>query len=94
MAKVTNKLQITIPKALADQCGIKPGDDVELAASGDGLRITPSGARAALPVALRLDLFDRATARQANRRHVMLVADGDSGRGWTREELYRRGSSR
>ena len=28
MAKVTSKLQVTLPKALADQYGIEPGDEI------------------------------------------------------------------
>jgi len=28
-AKVTSKLQVTVPKALAAQLGIRPGDDVD-----------------------------------------------------------------
>ncbi len=39
MAKVTSKLQITIPKRLAQQYGIAPGDDVEFVPAGDGIRL-------------------------------------------------------
>ena len=28
MAKVTSKLQVTVPKALAERYGIRPGDDI------------------------------------------------------------------
>jgi len=35
MAKVTTKLQLTLPKRLAERCGISPGDEVEFAAAGD-----------------------------------------------------------
>ena len=29
MAKVTSKLQVTVPKAIADRFGIRPGDEIE-----------------------------------------------------------------
>jgi AbrB family looped-hinge helix DNA binding protein len=29
MAKVTSKLQVTIPKAIADRYRIRPGDEIE-----------------------------------------------------------------
>ncbi|MEK7258043.1 MAG: SUMF1/EgtB/PvdO family nonheme iron enzyme, partial [Bacteroidota bacterium] len=29
MAKVTSKLQVTVPKIIADQYGIRPGDEIE-----------------------------------------------------------------
>ena len=35
MAKVTSKLQVTIPKAIAEQYGIKPGDEIEFRPSLD-----------------------------------------------------------
>jgi len=70
MAKVTKKLQVTIPKELADRCGIKPGDDVQLAESGEGLRVTPGRARTTLTLEQRLELFDRATERQRQRERA------------------------
>ena len=96
MAKVTSKLQLTIPKALADRCGIKPGDDVDCAAVGDAIRIAPrraaSGRR--LDVAARLELFDAGTARQREREATRRRPRAARERGWTREELHDRGSAR
>lgn len=40
MSRVTSKLQVTIPKRIAEQFSIKPGDDIEFVASADGLRVT------------------------------------------------------
>jgi AbrB family looped-hinge helix DNA binding protein len=97
MAKVTSKLQLTIPKRLADQVGISPGDEVEIVASGDGLRIVAAGkhvARNELSTAERLRLFDEATARQEAREKHMTITRSGEGRGWTREELYARGKPR
>ncbi|MCE2515802.1 MAG: AbrB/MazE/SpoVT family DNA-binding domain-containing protein [Acidobacteria bacterium] len=42
MAKVTNKLQVTVPKPLAVQLGIRPGDDVDWAIRGHSLQVTPA----------------------------------------------------
>lgn len=35
---MTSKLQMTIPKAIADQYGIRPGDRVEVQAAGEAIR--------------------------------------------------------
>jgi len=91
MAKVTSKLQVTIPKALAERSGIKPGDEIEWVEGGDGLRIKRVGTQgASIPIAMRLELFDYATAREAKRHRVARIADGNSGRGWKRADLYDR----
>lgn len=94
MSKVTSKLQLTIPKALAEQFRIEPGDDVEWIVSGDSLRLVP-GRSMAKPIdpARRLRLFDAATARQARRQSGKATAKSTE-RGWTREELYTRGRAR
>jgi AbrB family looped-hinge helix DNA binding protein len=97
MSKVTSKLQVTLPKALADQFGIKPGDEINWEAAGDQIRVTPQGKKSLTTVSdlnERLRLFDQATARQ--RKRAASRASGPSpaaksGRGWTREELYGRG---
>ena len=41
MPKVTSKLQITLPKALATQYGIEPGDEIDFQAMGESIRLTP-----------------------------------------------------
>ncbi len=41
MSKITSKLQVTIPKAIADQYGIKPGDEIEFQPAGDVIRVIP-----------------------------------------------------
>ncbi len=96
MAKVTSKLQVTVPKAIADQYGIRPGDEIEWVAAGETIRVIPPG-RHALPadLDLRLRLFDAATARQQKRQAGRVVrAPARRGRGWRREDLYRRGRAR
>ncbi len=96
MAKVTSKLQVTIPKAIADQYGIKPGDEIEFQAAGDVIRVVPPGRRYGprLSLAERRRLFDESTARQRERekgRSWPTPLSGD--RGWRREDLYIRGES-
>jgi AbrB family looped-hinge helix DNA binding protein len=95
MAKVTSKLQVTIPKHIADQYGIAPGDDVEFRPAGDYIRMVPPGRRMSVPhlsIAERLRLFDEATARQRLREKEMTIpAEPAADRGWRREDLYTRG---
>ncbi len=43
MPKITRKLQITVPKRLAEQGGIGPGSEVEFAVSGDAIGMAPVG---------------------------------------------------
>jgi bifunctional DNA-binding transcriptional regulator/antitoxin component of YhaV-PrlF toxin-antitoxin module len=41
MAKVTSKLQLAAPGVIADQYGIRPGDDVEWVAAGEVICVIP-----------------------------------------------------
>ena len=94
MAKVTSKLQVTIPKAIAEQFGIEPGDEIEFQPAGETIRVVPPGAgiTTELSVDERLRLFDEATARQGEReRHLPLPAQPPAERDWKREDLYGRG---
>ncbi len=100
MTKVTSKLQVTLPKMLAEKFGIKPGDHIEWEAAGEVIRVIPAsrGRQRELDPRGRLRLFDQATARQ-RRREVQSRRSGgrppaQAARGWTRPELYRRGGSR
>ena len=95
MAKVTSKLQVTVPKALAAELEIRPGDDVDWTVSGNGLRVTPSrDRRPALDLATRLRLFDQATDRQQRRQQDVQPIPPGSDRGWSREDLYDRRRTR
>ena len=93
---MTSKLQVTVPKAIAHQFAIKPGDEIDWVPAGDGIRVVkrvPAKRKTGGNVtAVRLRQFDQTTERQAVRNSSMgrrSPSDGD--RGWTREELYRRG---
>lgn len=94
MSKVTSKLQVTLPKAIADRFGIRPGDQIEWETAGDAIRIhLPS--RSSLDRAARLKLFDQGTQRQREREARQADPPQSGGdRGWTREDLYERGRPR
>lgn len=96
MSKVTSKLQVTIPKAIADAYRIRPGTEIGFFKAADGIRISVPEDRSSSPrlgPAERLALFDVATRRQAarNRAWKKKKIRPPKTRGWTREELYARG---
>jgi AbrB family looped-hinge helix DNA binding protein len=91
MARVTSKLQVTIPKAIAERYGIEPGAEIEFLPSGEAIRVVPqAGGRAEPDRARRLELFDRASERQASRQAGKQSVE-PAERGWSREDLYARG---
>ena len=94
MAKITSKLQLTLPKSLAEQYGLKPGDEIDLEAAGPVIRlIPPRSRRPKLDAAERLRLFDESVVRQQERETNLSYPPEESliERGWQREDLYRRG---
>ena len=95
MSKVTSKLQVTVPKVIAEQYSIRPGDEIDWISAGDSIRvIPPGGSKPALDIQARLDLFDQATQRQQARDAGGAENEPVTDRGWTREELYDRDRSR
>lgn len=105
MAKVTSKLQLTVPKAIADRYGIRPGDHLDLIPAGDAIRVVRSRVDngQGRSIAERLALFDQATERQRRREANPDTPDvpaepswkpHEIARGWRREDLYTRGRSR
>jgi len=94
MSKVTSKLQVTVPKEIADRYGIRPGSEIHWIPAGDGLRVVPASlAPTSVDQAERLQLFDAATARQRKRQRRVTPARVKD-RGWKREDLYDRGVRR
>jgi AbrB family looped-hinge helix DNA binding protein len=97
MPKVTSKLQLTVPKKIADQYGIRPGDELEWIPAGESIRVELVRRKAhaghELTTEEKLALFDAGTKRlhelQAKERKKN---QGNrvtrETRGWTREELY------
>jgi AbrB family looped-hinge helix DNA binding protein len=95
VGKVTSKLQVTVPKAIADRYGIRPGDEIEWVPAGDGIRVLPAGRPAAAGDGPnRLKLFDAATERQRTRQAARRSSRRARDRGWRREDLYTRGRPR
>ena len=85
MSKVTSKLQVTIPKAIAERHSVRPGDEIRFVSAGDSIRIERSRSSRPLSTAERLRLFD-ATTRRLRRKKWEGKPPAD--RGWTRAELY------
>lgn len=92
---MTSKLQVTVPKAIADQYRIRPGDEVLWVGAGDAVRMVPvRSAPKPRSAKSRLELFDAATERQRERDAARAKAEPVHERGWAREELYERGRAR
>jgi len=85
MGKVTSKYQVSIPKALADQLGVRPGDEVEWEVAGDEFRVRPAHAKKPLSVEERLKMF-RESMKQVAALQKKRRLKGS--RDWTREDLY------
>jgi AbrB family looped-hinge helix DNA binding protein len=99
MPKVTSKLQLTVPKKIADQYGIRPGDELEWIAAGDSIRVELVRRKAKagheLTAEERVALFDAnmkwldklqaGQLREAKAKGTRVTREN---RGWTREELY------
>lgn len=95
MPKVTSKLQLTVPKAIADRFGIRPGDELQWTAAGEAIRVTPVGKSSRRPdarsVKERLELFDQATERQKRRQaKIGRIVPRPADRDWKRDDLYGR----
>ena len=96
MAKITSKLQVTVPKAVAERYRIRPGDEVSFEPAGEVIRIVPGKPRKVeqtLSTEDRLALFDAATARQRERERSARARPAPPTRGWRREDLYERGNA-
>ncbi len=99
MAKVTSKLQLTVPKAIADQYGIRPGDELEWVPAGESIRVqlVRRKARAGheLTAKERVALFDanmqrvdRLQAAELKEAQAKGTRSRRENRGWTREDVY------
>ncbi len=104
---MTSKLQLTVPKAIADEYGIRPGDELEWIPAGEAIHVIKEGGAArgaqGRSVAERLRLFHATLERQRQReKHPEQIPDlserpwkrHEIKRGWRREDLYRRGRAR
>jgi len=94
MAKVTSKYQVTVPRKIAEEYHIRPGDDIDWVPAGDAIRVIPTRKQAAPPTPeARLRCFDQATGRQKSRQRARSGGQPPE-RGWRREDLYGRGRAR
>lgn len=96
---MTSKLQLTVPKKIADQYGIRPGDELEWIPAGESIRVELVRRKAKdghqLTTEERLALFDANMKwldelqadqlKEAKAKGMRLTREN---RGWTREELY------
>jgi len=94
---VTSKLQLTVPKVIADKYGIRPGDELEWTPAGESIRVrlVRNKTKTELKPDELLLLFDENTRwldelqaeelRASKAKDVRLTREN---RGWTREELY------
>jgi AbrB family looped-hinge helix DNA binding protein len=85
MSKITSKLQVTIPKAIADRHRLRPGDEIDFVSAGESIRLERPRAPKPLSIEERLRLFDAATRRLRRRKWE---GKPPADRGWTRAELY------
>lgn len=90
---MTSKRRITIPKALAEEYGIRPGDDLTFLPTGDGIRLLTER-RTALSPEERLHLFDLSTRRQQERERQGPRRKRGQAERRAREDLYDRGRAR
>lgn len=93
MSKVTSKLQVTIPKAIAEQFGIEPGDEIEFQSAGDFIRVIPPGGwrKRRLSRQERLRIFDAGMERvRKYQEGLKLPEELPTERDWRREDLYDR----
>ncbi len=91
---MTSKLQVTLPKRIAEKHGIAPGDEIEFQSAGEVIRIIPARSRSREQHDLRerLRLFDEASKRQPERASKLSLPDRPpTKRDWQREDLYTRG---
>lgn len=92
MAKVTSKYQVTVPRRIADEYKIKPGDEIDWISAGESIRVIPTRKDVEGDQSSRLRLFDQATERHRKRPSIRNTGRPAS-RGWKREDLYTRGRS-
>ena len=98
---------MTVPKVIADQYGIRPGDELEWIPAGDSIRVVTARAKAqgghqrSVAERLRLfhDMLERQKRREAHPEEIPEASEPpwkphEIERGWRREDLYDRGRAR
>jgi bifunctional DNA-binding transcriptional regulator/antitoxin component of YhaV-PrlF toxin-antitoxin module len=69
-SKVTSKLQVTLPKALADAYGIRPGDEIAWLAAGSTITVVPAPSAARRSSMSREQREERFLRQQADIRRA------------------------
>ena len=91
---MTSKLQVTLPKPLAEQLGVRPGDEFDWEVSARALHIVPRGASSGLAAVDRAARFRASVERQLRLQAERgVVPQKEADRGWTRDELYDLGNA-
>ncbi len=81
MSKVTSKLQVTLPKAIADRYGVAPGADLVFEPAGESIRVLVArepGLASSYGLSLedKQALLDAVSRRQANRNRRYRLGPG------------------
>ena len=95
---MTSKLRLTVPKKIADQYGIRPGDELEWIPAGESIRVelVRRKARAGQQLSAEegmalfeanMERVDRLQAEQMKEARESNAPSMREKRGWTREEL-------
>ena len=93
MSRVTSKLQVTLPKAIADSHNIRPGSEIQFESGIDCIRIVVGKSRIELPLEEKLRLLSEARKRQQLRNKNFRRPTKAAQRGWRRDDLYERGTT-
>jgi bifunctional DNA-binding transcriptional regulator/antitoxin component of YhaV-PrlF toxin-antitoxin module len=93
MSRVTSKLQVTLPKAIAQAYNIGPGSEITFESGVDCIRIRVGKPGPGLSLKERLRLLQEARRKQQLRNKNFPAFPETVRRGWKREDLYQRGSA-
>ena len=93
MSRVTSKLQVTLPKAIADSHNIRPGSEIQFESAIDCIRIVTGETRNELALEEKLRLLKGARRRQQFRNKNFRRPTKPVRRGWKRDDLYERGAT-
>ena len=88
VSKVTSKLQVTIPKAIADRFGIEPGGKIVWEVAGGSLRVAGTGRARQLDAPERERLFRESIRASRVQEGAAINAAAAAKRGWTWDDLY------
>ena len=93
MSRVTSKLQVTLPKAIADSHNIRPGTEIQFESAINCIRIVTGKTRNELALEEKLRLLGEGRKRQQVRNQKFIPPTKPARRGWKRADLYERGAT-